>query len=175
MAREMLAALVREESAFLQGLKRVRILILDGRLCCEEQSTRGVSMPILPGIESTSRRGGLLGWHVESNLGWHRVRPKVGKIYEKAAVFNIPHTFERFTRWWDVEEDVLLSTQDDQTHPDRRRSFNPSCMLIHIKTEGPPKRVDFGLATTCTKASNVSPQEENVPLSLGEVNFMHRA
>ena len=34
-------------------------------------------MPICPCMESLGRDGGMLGWHLESDIGWHLVRAEV--------------------------------------------------------------------------------------------------
>ena len=50
---------------------------------------------------------GLLGWHMESNLGCHLVRPEVGGIYENAVVFNKPHTVKELMIWLGMDKDIL--------------------------------------------------------------------
>ena len=66
------------------------------------------SILILFGMESSCHSGGLLGCHMESNLGWHLVRVEVGGIFDNVVVSNTRQTLEGFTRWLDVDKDILL-------------------------------------------------------------------
>ena len=101
-------------------------------------------------------------------------RLNVGGIFENAAVSNTPQTFEEFTRWLGMDDDVLLNQgciKDNKTQPNRRGTGNLSCVLIHLEAEGPLK-LPFFLAHQ-KKAIDASFHNANVFGSLSGVHSMH--
>ena len=87
---------------------------------------------------------------MESDLGWHLVKPEVGGIYENMAVSNMT-SYSVWSAYNMIEEELAIL----------RACF-------HMETEGPPEGAVACVATPSTNASDVILQEENSLGSLGK-------